>query len=306
MDKLERLLDLLVTLLETERPLRAEELRARVPGYPEADESFHRQFERDKDDLRELGVPVSLEPIPGAEPGAVGYRIHKEDYYLPDPGLAPDELAALHLASQLVRVGDERGIDALRTLGGMPPIGDAPDQPLVDLPADPNLAPLFSAVVERRTVELDYRGRQRVVDPYRLEFRRGWWYLTGHDHDRGEVRVFRLDRVEGAVTLGEAGAFDRPASPPPGAAVAGWELPEDEPVVAHVLVDAELAPWAVRQLGEAAVVRRHPDGSTVFELEVRHRGGFRSFVLGFLDHAEVLDPPELVDDLTGWLRGLVP
>jgi proteasome accessory factor B len=303
-DKLERLLDLLVTLLETERPLRAEEIRDRVPGYPEADESFHRQFERDKDDLRELGVPVSLEPIPGAEPGAVGYRIHKEDYYLPDPGLAPDELAALHLASLLVRVGEDRGIHALRTLGGMPPVADAPDQPLVDLPGDPNLAPLFAAVVERRTAEFAYRGRHRAVDPYRLEFRRGWWYLVARDRDREEVRNFRLDRVEGAVTLGEAGAFDRPPSPPPGAAVAGWELPEDEPVVAHVVVDAGLAAWAVRQLGEAAVVRRDPDGSVVLGLEVRHRGGFRSFVLGFLDHAEVLDPPELVDEVTGWLREL--
>jgi len=303
-DKLERLLDLLMTLLETERPLRVEELRARVPGYPDSDESFHRQFERDKDDLRELGVPVSVEPIPGAEPGTVGYRVHKRDYYLADPGLAPDELAALRLATLLVRVGDQQGIDALRTLGGLPPVGDAPDQPLVDLRDDPNLAPLFSAVAERRTARFSYRGRSRTVDPYRLGFRRGWWYLTGFDHDRGEVRNFRLDRIEGTVTLGDPGAFPRPSSPPPGGAVAGWELPEDEPVVARVLVDAALAAWATQQLGEAAVAERHPDGSITFELEVRHRGGFRSFVLGFLDHAEVLAPPELVAELTGWLEEL--
>ena len=99
MDKLERLLNLTAALLDTPRPLTAAELRDRVPGYPDADASFRRAFERDKDDLREMGVPVELSDVDSPTGPVAAYRIHKDQYYLRDPGLEPDELAALHLAT---------------------------------------------------------------------------------------------------------------------------------------------------------------------------------------------------------------
>src|SRR5262245_38836515 len=98
MDKLERLLNLTAALLETRQPMRASEIREKVPGYPDNDTAFHRAFERDKDDLREMGIPIVIEPVTNSHSPVDGYRIHKEQYYLRDPGLEPDELAALHLA----------------------------------------------------------------------------------------------------------------------------------------------------------------------------------------------------------------
>ncbi len=304
MDKLERLLVLLMTLLEADRLLRADEIRVRVPGYPERDDSFQRAFERDKDDLREMGVPVLLEPIEGAEPGAVGYRVDRREYSLDDPGLAADELAALHLATTLVRVGDVAGIDALRTLGGSPGLDAAARDPLVALPGEPNLGPIYTAVVERRTARFGYRGEARTLDPYRVDFQRGWWYVSGLDRDRGELRNFRLDRIDGAVELGDRDAFVRPAGRPAGPAASGWELPEDEPVTARLLVDADRAAWAIQLLGDERVAERHGDGSIEFTLEVRNRTAFRSFLLSFLEHARLLEPPELVDDLVTWLEPL--
>lgn len=304
MDKLERLLVLLMTLLEADRLLRADEIRERVPGYPERDESFQRAFERDKDDLREMGVPVLLEPIGGAEPGAVGYRVDRRQYYLDDPGLAPDELAALHLATTLVRVGDVAGIDALRTLGGLPGLDAAARDPLVALPGEPNLGPLYTAVVERRLARFAYRGEPRRLEPYRVDFRRGWWYVSGLDRDRGELRNFRVDRIEGAVELGERDAFTRPADRPRGPAASGWEVPADEPVDARLRVEADTAAWAEQLIGGERVTARGEDGSVVFALEVRNRAAFRSFVLTFLDHATLLGPPELVEDLVEWLGPL--
>ena len=94
--KLERLMKLTAALLEAVAPLSAEEIHRRVDGYPETDASFRRSFERDKDDLREMGVPIVLETVPGSDPPVDGYRIPKDQYYLADPGLEPDELAALH------------------------------------------------------------------------------------------------------------------------------------------------------------------------------------------------------------------
>src|SRR3982750_3069383 len=104
MDRLERLINLIAALLASERPLTADELHQRLPGYAENLAAFRRAFERDKDALREMGVPLGLEPLGPGNPGVDGYRIPKDEYYLRDPGLAPDELAALHLAASAVEL----------------------------------------------------------------------------------------------------------------------------------------------------------------------------------------------------------
>ncbi|MBV8234533.1 MAG: WYL domain-containing protein, partial [Acidimicrobiia bacterium] len=90
----------------------------------------------------------------------------------------------------------------------------------------------------------------------------------------------------------------------PGSQPAPWQMGAEEPVRARLLVDGEHAGWAVGQLGSDAVESRHQDGSVVLGVTVTNRSAFRSFVLGFLDHAEVLDPPELREDLTAWLEAL--
>lgn len=322
MAKLERLLNLTAALLATERPLTAEELRARVPGYPEDLASFRRAFERDKESLRAMGLPLQAEPIPGRMPPVEGYRARPEEAFLRDPGLEPDELAALHWASSVVRLEGVEGGEAFWKLGGVtPPTGDGtgpndtgPDASGADgadgatvapLPSDPHLVKLFAGVAARRTVRFSYRGEPRRVNPYRLDLQRGRWYLTGFDHLRVEERVYRLDRIEGAVTLEDVeGVFERPEEAVPGLRLEAWQLGEEEPVMAEVLVDADQAPSAVAQVGDDAVTERLGDGSVRLALRVTNRAGFRNFVLGLLDHAEVVAPEELRADLVTWLRDL--
>ena len=119
MNKLERLLKLLAALLDTAVPLSAEDLRQRIGGYPDRDESFRRAFERDKDDLRSSGITILVKPVPDTDPPIDGYLVDQDEYAGCDPGLDADELAALHLAAALVRV-EEMGDDALWKLGGRP------------------------------------------------------------------------------------------------------------------------------------------------------------------------------------------
>ncbi|MGE3619463.1 MAG: helix-turn-helix transcriptional regulator [Acidimicrobiia bacterium] len=300
--KLERLLNLTALLLDTRVPLRREDIRARLPGYAEGDEAFRRQFERDKDDLRRMGIPLVVEPVPGRAVPVDGYRIPADRYYLRDPQLAPDELAALHLAASAVRVEGLSGGEGLRKLGDSPaPEGDGPAIEVGPLPGGPNLATLFGAVTARSTVELTYRGEARRLDPHRLELRRGRWYVTGHDHGRDGERVFRVDRIEGDVAVSEGPPFAAAARSRSGAEREPWELGEGEPVRARVRIDGPPADWALHHLGPAAVVARDDDG-VVVELDVVHREGFRTFVLSFLEHAEVLDPPELRDEVVAWLE----
>jgi predicted DNA-binding transcriptional regulator YafY len=172
------------------------------------------------------------------------------------------------------------------------------------LPGGEVVAAAFGAIAERRRVRFVYRQETRVVDPWRLSFRRGQWYLAGFDHGRADERLFRLDRLAGPLSIeGPAGAFDRPpaevTAPPP-----GWRLGDDDEVLAELLVDADQARWAVDELGAESVTARRPDGSVVFEVGVTNVAAFRSFVLGFLDHAEILGPPALRQDMVDWLGNL--
>jgi proteasome accessory factor B len=175
---------------------------------------------------------------------------------------------------------------------------------LAALPGGDAVAVAFGAIGERRRLAFSYRGEARVVDPWRLSFRRGQWYLAGFDHGRGEERLFRLDRVEGPLSVdGPPGSFARPpggdAAPPP-----AWRIGDDDEMVAELVVDAHQARWAVDALGEDTVKARGADGSVVFEVGVTNVGAFRSFVLGFLDHAEIIGPPDLRADMVAWLAGV--
>jgi predicted DNA-binding transcriptional regulator YafY len=163
---------------------------------------------------------------------------------------------------------------------------------------------LFGAVAARQRVRFGYRGETREVDPWRLSYRNGQWYLAGFDHARHDSRTYRLDRMARAPQLvGEPAAFARPAggggAPPP-----PWLLGDEEELVAELLVDPIQAEWAVAAVGAAAVAERRGDGSVVLKVPVTNRQAFRSFVLGFLDHAEVLGPPDLRQYVVSWLSAL--
>ena len=318
MDRLERLVNLVAALIDTPRPLTRAEIGERIDGYSSDPVAFRRNFERDKDLLRQMGFPVVTETPEGAGPDEVGYRIPRELYELPDPGLDEAELAALRLAASAVQLegewGTEAVVRALRKLGGAVPGGSAAGGERSEsgdgrgpaaLPGEEAAAVAFAAVGERRRLRFRYRGEDRLVDPWRLSFHRGHWYLAGLDHGRADERLFRLDRVEGELEpTGPAGAFDRPAeaqaSPPP-----PWRMGEDEEQVARLWVDSEQAGWARQALGADTVAEERPDGSVVFEVAVTSRAAFRSFVLGYLDHAEILGPPALRRDMVEWLESMV-
>jgi proteasome accessory factor B len=308
-DRLERLTNLVAVLLETRRPLTLEEIVERVPGYPTERESYRRQFERDKATLREIGVPISVEALYAFDQES-GYRIHRRDYELPPLDLTEDERVALHLAVTAVRMEGGEGRHALLKLGGLE--GDAAP-PLAALPSVPALPSLFDAYRRRARATFDYRPgvggvppktEPRRLDPYGILFRNGHWYVVGHDPDREATRAFRADRIEGMVEVGAGESFERPGGFDPSSALRDepWRFGDEEPVEALVRVRPPQAGAVVTDLGEQAVAQRDDDGSVVLRMAVTNRDAFRSFVLGFLDHAQVLEPPELRAEMTSWLE----
>jgi len=336
-ERLERLVNLVVALLDTTRPLTRDDLRERVGGYSEDEDSFRRNFERDKELLRHMGIPVVAEPVDPAVPAlSTGYRIPRNLYELPDPGLDDDELMALGLAASTVAfegaaqgatttalwklaaigrsqpTGRREGTRPTGEVDGAGPGGDGarspapgpPGGPVVDVAADPTVAALFAGVAERRVVRFGYSAGTRRVDPYRLSYRQGRWYLSGFDHVREAERTFRADRMTGPVDLEEpAGAFERPAGAPIGPPPP-WRLGDDEEIVVELRVDAEHSDWVRSLAGEQAVAGTSSAGDTFFKLGVTNREAFRSFVLGLLEHAEVVGPPEIRDEIICWLASL--
>lgn len=292
---IERILNLLAFLLTVGRPVTADEIRHTVAGYDrETDEAFRRTFERDKDLLRSLGVPLHLEFTDRWEVEQ-GYVVHPDEYGLTDPGLTDDERAALWLASGMARVGGETvSPSALLKLGGGVAAA-APDPLSADLGADaPVLGALLGAIIDRRTIGFSYRDRRRGVAPLGLVHRMGHWYLVAMVRD--ETRTYRVDRITDLEVDDAKASF----TPPEGfRASAGfpdapWEAGQ-EAVKAVVRFLPAVAWWARRQLPADTKVTEHGDGSFTARLDVASTDAFIGWLVGFEDGV-VLEGPKVLRD----------
>ncbi len=242
MPAVERLVNLTIALLEAPRPVTFDELRRRTGYYPQPEHAAaRRMFERDKEQLRALGVPIRTEQAYGME--EPGYRIHRREYELRDLHLEPDEVAALALAAELV-APDNLAL-AMAKIAARSPASVELDAPptRMTLDLDP-VDGIAAAVLERRRIRFPYRtvdGRteERTLEPYGVVRRRRAWYVVGRDTARAALRVFRLDRMtDAAVALDPAGAFEVPDDVDLAAAVQG-------PEAASVAVELEVGPAAV-------------------------------------------------------------
>ncbi|MCA5894752.1 WYL domain-containing protein [Isoptericola sp. NEAU-Y5] len=221
----ERLLNLVIALVNTSAAMTKQQVRSGVNGYGDAPstEAFERMFERDKDTLRALGIPIVTVDA-GGHSDDVGYRIDNDAYALGPVDLTPAELGVVALAAQLwsdktLRTDMSRAMTKLRAAGAGEAAGDAVAglAPRVRAAGDAYV-PLLEAVSERRDVSFRYRAAStgevltRHVEPWRIAARGSGWYLVGFDRGRGAPRVFRLSRIVGRVKVGtRPDAFDVPA-----------------------------------------------------------------------------------------------
>lgn len=306
--KAERLMNLALCLMNTRRPVSKRELRESIEAYHEvtSDDSFNRMFERDKDDLRELGLVIdTVENLDGE----FGYLARSDRNRLPDIALDPEEAAALALAAkvwQQARLAEAASgaLQKLRAAGVPYEDTHSALEPRIPTP-EPAFEALMLATRERRAVAFDYRKANaarpepRLVEPWALECWRGHWYLAGYDRDRGAVRVFRLSRIAGRVR--SRGAFTA-------------QVPD------HVDVRETVARWA----GEGATVatarirlRRDsgyplrsravtttPVDADWDELEIPYGHGLDAWLAEFGPDVLVLAPEELRSDVLDRLRAV--
>ena len=311
----ERLVNLVICLLSTRRFLTAAQIAATVPGYehdpedPRDHEAFQRKFERDKAELRELGVPLEIGTASIFDTES-GYRIARREYELPDIPLAPDEATAVGIAARLwqqsgLAAAASSGLAKLRAAGvDVDPHATLGVEPVVTV--DAAFEPLTGAVRDRQAVTFDYRtpdddaAATRRLQPWGVVCWRGRWYVVGHDLGRGATRCFRLSRIVTAVRrIGRRGAY----TPPQVDLieyVARWSGPIERTGRVTVLV----------RPGKAAGIRRWaeeaepgPDGDRLV-LRYADVEFIAGWLVGYGADVLVLDPPEVRDQVIARLRSI--
>jgi proteasome accessory factor B len=319
--KTERLLGLVVCLLSTTRYLTADQIRQAVPGYPEPDDLFKRMFERDKEDLRDLGVPLET-GLNHPFDEDLGYRIRQQAYELPELRLEADEAAVLGLAARVWRRAELAGAAAgallkLRAAGIDTAGPDATDErpsaqgiePRLGTP-EPAFGPLWEAVRDRRPVTFSYRAagrsdpQRRELEPWGVVNRHGRWYVAGRDRGRDATRVFRLSRIAGPVKFcGPAGSVTVPDGVEVRELVRDWDT---VPAPEHTAVLRVRAGTGVGLRRHAVSV--HPDGSPDWDLVTTRFGDvgwFADYAASFGSDAVVLDPPDLREAVIRRLKGVL-
>ena len=306
--KSERLVNLTIAMLATRRYLTKNEIFRSIEGYEGNDESKERMFERDKDDLRSLGIEIEVggfDPIFNDE---AGYRIKPENYALNLGEISGSELALLSLAAQAWN-GQALNSVAHSALLKLKSIGiDS------DIDSIPMLAPrmasstnelvnVLEAITAKSAITFTYlskdlESQKRFVNPYALASRDGHWYFAGFDSEKGAVRTFRLDRVEGEILVGKKSeVFEIPA---------GFDLfshledaTESQIAVLDIRKDKALS---LRKSALSLIDKGEWDQIT---LSYSDSGVFVDSLLWHLDDVLVIEPQELRDLIVEVLRKLV-
>jgi proteasome accessory factor B len=312
----ERLLNLVICLLATRRWLTKEQIRLAVPQYADCEsaEAFDRMFERDKEDLRDLGIPV----VTGTDAlwfdDEPGYRIDRDTYALPPIELTAEELAVVGLASRVWQQASlagpaARALTKLTALGVEIDEGDLSGLEPRIRTAEPAFEPLYTATRDHQPVSFSYRKptgevATREVEPWAVVSRSGRWYLVGRDRGREAARVFRLSRIESNVRrVGRAGQYVVPDDLDPRQMVGRMAPPGDERV-ARIRVRAGHGVGLRRRalpedgpLPEAGPGREAGAGWDEIRVRVGDAGGLAQELAGYGGDVVALEPADVRSDV---------
>ena len=288
--KLERTLNLLAELLNAESPKTAAELKARVGMYPDDLAAFRRTFDRDKNALRDMGVQLELTMVPGTNPPVEGYFIDKSGYYLDELNLTEEEVTALNFAIASIDILD--GLtegEAMRKLGGYEE-SETSNILKVENRDVGDVSELFDSIARRRKISFMYGNKNRKVEPWRLEFTNGRWYLTGRNIPEYKTKTFRVDKIADLESENNDESYDIPVNPPR-VNLKPWSYGDEEAIKTTIRIDSDLLDWARTSLEIDIEIEQ--SGSGVATIEVNNREAFFARLTLLLDHAEIITPDEM-------------
>lgn len=306
--KSERLVNLTIALLATRRYLTKSEIFRSIEGYEGSDEAKERMFERDKDDLRSLGIDIEVggfDPIFNDE---AGYRIKPESYALDLGEISGADIALLSLAAnawngQALNAIAHSALLKLKSIGIDSDIDAIPMLAPRMVSASSELVTVVEAITTRSPISFTYIGQdlenqKRTLNPYALASRDGFWYFAGMDLDKGAIRTFRLDRVEGEIVVGKKNvSFEIPA---------GFDLFShlDEGIsVKLATIDIRKGKaFALRKKALSVVEKGEWDQITI---QYGDESTFIDSLLWHLDDVVVIEPSELRESVVKILSSMV-
>ncbi len=323
-EKLIRQLSLISYLMAERRPVTALEIRRDVEGYSAMNEdAFARRFYADRAELESLGIQLTVDRPADAAAEQESYSLRSESFHLPAIAFSDQELAALQTALLLLdgkfAYAEPLRLALQQITWGRPSPLRAPEQRSVALAITASagghelsarLAKVETAIFRQKTITFDYYTMERDevgarrVDPYHLLFQGGEFYLLGLAHERKAIRVFRLSRIRGKVAYATKAEHDfkRPTDFDPRAYAnrAEWQLGEGGGV-AEILLSERIAWQIERHFGRygeiRAAGRESEPGDRVFETPYANARMIVSWVLGLGEHARILGPSELAEEL---------
>ncbi|CAN2199314.1 COG2378 Predicted transcriptional regulator [Candidatus Nanopelagicaceae bacterium] len=306
--KTERLVNLTIALLATKRYITKSEIFRTIDGYEGSDESKERMFERDKDDLRNLGIEIEVGTFDPLFEDESGYRIKPENYQFQLGDVNAAEIALLSLAAQAWR-GASLASSALSALNKLHAIGIESDTELIPdlapsiVSEDSNLPIVILAITSRTVLSFSYLNEAmqpegRVLEPYAVAARHGHWYLLGSDLDRKAQRIFRLDRISGPAKLqGRAGSYEIPLNIDIDAAFS-----TQQPLQSAVLSLRDGRAFNLRTRAQEISTPGKEDGWQRVEIEFRDRHRFVEEILWYGNDVIVIEPAELRQQIIELLR----
>jgi proteasome accessory factor B len=331
MQKDQRLLDLAALLLKAAEPVSWREIQEQFPDdYGGRGEAAIRKFERDKADLLELGIPVRW--AAGDEDLPAGYVLDKDEFYLPDLKLPPEDLALLYLAGSAALANGRfpyardlaHALNKLSFAARAPGASEAaavaarrlsaPDEGDGDGGIATRLEELSRAIAHKKRVHLAYLGAERRerterdVEPYGLFQQGGAWYLVGFCRLRSAIRTFHVARIESLAVNPSAPrtpdfAPRKDFSLAEHATREPWEYWQHAPVRCRGRIDAAAPAEVLASFGPRARVEEEGNGAVV-EVEATNTEGLVRHVLALGDVAEVLAPKRVRDQARAVLAGL--
>jgi proteasome accessory factor B len=219
--KSERLVNLTIALLATRHWLTKSEIFQNIEGYDGEPDAKERMFERDKEELRKLGIEIEVGTFDPLFEDEVGYRIRPESYQIRLSDLTSQQLALIASATQSWRgaILDSQasaGLAKLKALGIESDVDGIPINPHQVRNTDANLVRIIDALAQRKTISFQYRAadnsiEDRAIDSYGVGTKNGYWYVAGHDISRRAMRLFRLDRITSDVKeQGKSASYEIP------------------------------------------------------------------------------------------------
>ena len=293
--KNERLVNLTIALLATKRYLTKNEIFRNIGGYEGNAEAKERMFERDKDDLRKLGIQIEVAGLDPLFDDEAGYRIRPENYALSLRDLTPTQVTLLSLAAQAWQDAAFADLSqqALRKLTSIGLDTDSSQLPVLAprlVGADENLRIALDALTSLTAIEFDYLNLQGVAQKRRLQVygvqaRRSHWYLIGLDIQKAAIRNFRVDRIHGSVsTTGKAQSYVIPEN---------FEITELEPAIETPVAVLQVRPGAGYQLRRMASTIETADDWDLLELPIVDLDFITNLVLWHGEDVIVSSPAQL-------------